>query len=40
MKNETEIKEIFTAAGVNAGKDKNIFTCGGAITACIDALAF
>ena len=41
MKNPSELKEIYKTAGVNPieGK-KNIFTCGSAITACIDALAY
>ncbi len=39
MKSAQELKEAFSAAGVDPAQGA-IFTCGAAITACIDALGF
>ena len=40
MKPGAELKTIFTENGVDPTKAGNMFTCGAAITACVDALAF
>lgn len=40
MKSAEEIKQIFESQGPSVLQKKSVFTCGGAITACIDALAY
>ena len=40
MKSSAELKSIYSENGVDPEKGRHIFTCGAAITACIDALGF
>ena len=40
MKAPADLKSIFSDKGVDPAKGRPIFTCGAAITACVDALGF